>query len=57
VGLRPRRLGHTRAGDLDSELLALEDKPEYLGFKELPRPKQPVRIVGSIIKAKGAAGR
>ncbi len=43
--------------DLDSELLALEDKPEYLGFKELPRPKQPVRIVGSIIKAKVAAGR
>jgi 4Fe-4S binding domain. len=43
--------------DLDSELLALEDKPEYLGFKELPRPKQPARIVGSIIKAKGAAGR
>jgi adenylylsulfate reductase subunit B len=57
VGLRPRRLGHPGAGDLDSELLALEDKPEYLGFKELPRPKQPVRIVGSIIKAKGAAGR
>ncbi|MEM0465063.1 adenylyl-sulfate reductase subunit beta [Pyrobaculum sp.] len=45
--------------DLDSELLAMEDKPEYLGFPELPRPKQTVRIVGSIIKAKqqGGSGR
>lgn len=38
--------------DLDSELLAMEDNPEYLGFPELPRPKQTVRIVGSLIKAK-----
>lgn len=43
--------------DLDSELLALEDKPEYLGFPELPRPKQMVRIVGSPLKVKPAGGQ
>lgn len=37
--------------DLDSELLALEDKPEFLGFRELPRPAKPGRIVGRIMGA------
>jgi adenylylsulfate reductase subunit B len=33
-------LDFAERADLDSELLCCEDNPEFLGFKELPRPKE-----------------